>query len=84
MCLKKELFASKSAGRTELLWLVTPGVTIGQALQDAKSELAQTHPDLVDVMLGWSLMGDPAMTSNPDKAKILRVFRVGQEKGFLG
>ncbi len=34
--------------------LVTPGMSIGQALQDAKSELAQTHPELLDVLLGWS------------------------------
>ena len=32
--------------------LVTPGMTIGQAVQDAKSELAQTHPELLDVTAG--------------------------------
>jgi hypothetical protein len=45
--------------------LVTPGMTIGQALQDAKAELAQTHPELFDVLLGWSLMGDPALVVQP-------------------
>jgi hypothetical protein len=45
--------------------LVIPGMPIGQALQDAKSELAQTHPGLLDVLLGWSLMGDPALVIEP-------------------
>jgi len=34
-------------------------------LQDAKHELAQTHPELLDVLLGWSLMGDPALMVEP-------------------
>jgi hypothetical protein len=41
--------------------LVTSGKTVGQALLEAKTELAQTHPELLDVLLGWSLMGDPAL-----------------------
>jgi hypothetical protein len=45
--------------------LVRPGMTIGQALQDAKVELAQTHAELTDVLLGWSLMGDPALVVAP-------------------
>ncbi len=45
--------------------LVTPGTTIGSALQDAKRELAKTDPDLLDVLLGWTLMGDPAMVIEP-------------------
>jgi hypothetical protein len=45
--------------------MTTPGTTIGQAVQDAKNELAQTHPGLLDVQLGWSLMGDPALVVAP-------------------
>jgi hypothetical protein len=45
--------------------MVISGVAIGQALQDAKHELAQTHPELTDVLLGWSLMGDPALKIQP-------------------
>jgi len=45
--------------------LVTPGMSIGQALQDAKSELAATHPELLDVLLGWTLMGDPELVLEP-------------------
>ena len=45
--------------------LVIPGMSIGQALLDAKRELAQTHPELADVLIGWSLMGDPALVIEP-------------------
>ncbi|MCJ7435583.1 MAG: C25 family cysteine peptidase, partial [Anaerolineales bacterium] len=45
--------------------MVTPGMSIGQALRDAKLELAQAHPDFLDVLLGWSLMGDPALVIEP-------------------
>ena len=45
--------------------MVTPGIPIGLALRDAKIELALTHPELLDVLLGWSLMGDPALTVTP-------------------
>lgn len=45
--------------------LVMPGLPLGQALQDAKSELALTHPELLDVLLGWSLMGDPTLVIEP-------------------
>jgi len=45
--------------------MVTPGLTVGQALRDAKLELSQTHPELLDVLLGWSLMGDPALMIEP-------------------
>jgi hypothetical protein len=45
--------------------LVTPGTSIGQALQQAKAELAKSHPDMLDVLLGWTLMGDPALMVEP-------------------
>ena len=41
--------------------LFQPGMTIGQAVQDAKADLASTQPQLLDVILGWTLLGDPAM-----------------------
>ena len=34
-------------------------------MQDAKVELAKTHPELLDVLLGWTLMGDPALVVEP-------------------
>ena len=45
--------------------LAQPGMTLGRALQMSKRELAQTRPDLLDVLLGWSLMGDPALVIQP-------------------
>jgi hypothetical protein len=45
--------------------MVTPGMSIGKYLRYAKLELAQTHPELLDVLLGWSLMGDPALVIQP-------------------
>jgi len=41
------------------------GKTIGQALLEAKQDLAQNHPEMLDVLLGWSLMGDPALIIEP-------------------
>jgi hypothetical protein len=45
--------------------LTAPGTPMGQALLDAKIELAKTHPELLDVLLGWTLMGDPALVVEP-------------------
>jgi uncharacterized repeat protein (TIGR01451 family) len=45
--------------------LATPGMTLGQAIQDAKVQLSLTHPEMLDVLLGWSLMGDPALMIEP-------------------
>lgn len=41
--------------------LVQPGQTIGAALQAGKQELAKTHPQLKDVILGMMVLGDPAL-----------------------
>ncbi len=45
--------------------LTQPGVTIGAAIQSAKAEMALTHPNAIDVLLGWSLLGDPAVIVQP-------------------
>jgi hypothetical protein len=45
--------------------LTVPGMPMGKALTEAKTELAQTHPELLDVILGWTLMGDPALVIEP-------------------
>ncbi len=41
--------------------LAVPGTTLGEAMIGAKSELAADNPGALDVLLGWSLLGDPAM-----------------------
>lgn len=45
--------------------LVKSGTPIGLALYEAKRELAKTNPEMLDVLLGWTLMGDPALVVEP-------------------
>lgn len=46
-------------GELFMAQVVQPGITIGRAMQTAKSELANTNPGLTDVQLGWTILGDP-------------------------
>ncbi len=41
--------------------LAVPGATIGEALKNAKRAIAAGPGDLRDVLLGWTLLGDPAL-----------------------
>jgi hypothetical protein len=45
--------------------IVTPGMTMGDAILQAKHQLAATRPDLPDVLLGWTLLGDPTLIIEP-------------------
>lgn len=45
--------------------LVEPGATIGKAIVAAKRELAATQPGLADVLVGWTVLGDPALAIDP-------------------
>ncbi len=45
--------------------MVQPGMTVGMAMQTAKADLALSNPDLLDVLLGWTLLGDPTMVVQP-------------------
>jgi hypothetical protein len=45
--------------------LTQPGKTIGDAMVEAKRQLAVTDPARLDVLLGWTLLGDPAMQVQP-------------------
>ncbi len=45
--------------------LTTPGATLGAALLEAKRQLAAAYPDLADVILGWTLLGDPTLQVAP-------------------
>lgn len=42
-----------------------PGITLGEALTRAKQRLAADRPELVDVLLGVTLLGDPATVLEP-------------------
>jgi hypothetical protein len=45
--------------------LTAPGTTIGEAMLSAKQQLAASNPELKDVILGWTLLGDPALQVTP-------------------
>ena len=43
--------------------LFVPGATIGQVILEAKRELAaQGNPAVIDVLIGWNLLGDPTLS----------------------
>ncbi len=60
-----QVTSDKLLGGLLLPKLVIPGATIGEAMVEAKQELARTRPDLIDVILGWTLLGDPALVIEP-------------------
>jgi hypothetical protein len=41
------------------------GVPIGKALIQAKKQLAASQPQAVDIIRGWTLLGDPALVVVP-------------------
>ena len=41
------------------------GMSIGAALTEAKQELARQHPEMKDVILGWTILGDPTLQVVP-------------------
>jgi hypothetical protein len=45
--------------------LTRPGMTLGDAVTAAKQELAASEPDRTDALLGWTLLGDPALVLEP-------------------
>jgi hypothetical protein len=67
--------AAAVVGSTTLSWVPTarafnellapvvaqPGVRIGDALIESKRSLASSHSDVDDVVLGWTLLGDPTL-----------------------
>ena len=57
--------SERALGRLLTPRLVEPGLSIGAALQVAKAELAETHPAMADVLLGWTILGDPALVIQP-------------------
>ncbi|MEM7050958.1 MAG: C25 family cysteine peptidase [Acidobacteriota bacterium] len=56
----ERLLAQQAFGR-----MLTPGEALGRALQQAKEELRRSHPERLDVLLGWTLLGDPTLVLNP-------------------
>ncbi|HVG10269.1 MAG TPA: SdrD B-like domain-containing protein [Thermoanaerobaculia bacterium] len=54
-------------GQRYLPRIVQPGATIGDALLAAKRDLAQQHPEMRDVIIGWTILGDPALVVEPQQ-----------------
>lgn len=54
-------------GQRYLPRIVQPGATIGDALLAAKRDLAEQHPDMRDVIVGWTILGDPALVIEPQQ-----------------
>ncbi|RME43600.1 MAG: hypothetical protein D6791_15065, partial [Chloroflexi bacterium] len=57
--------SEEALGRLVIPRLTQQGVTIGAAVQAAKAELSATQPDKADVLLGWTILGDPALMIEP-------------------
>jgi len=45
--------------------LTAPGATLGEAVLAAKQAMAVKHPHRADVLLGWTVLGDPALQVAP-------------------
>ena len=45
--------------------LMQSGMTVGEAMRAAKVELAREHPEMKDVLLGWTILGDPTVQLRP-------------------
>ena len=59
-------FATDAALATLLQeWLVIPGMPIGEAVLEAKRALAAIHPEMSEVILGQTLLGDPTLVVAP-------------------
>jgi hypothetical protein len=46
-------------------WLAEPGMTLGKAIHEAKQAVASSNPEMLDVLLGWTLLGDPTLVIQP-------------------
>lgn len=57
--------ASETELAERLIPHLTSGMTIGEAVTQAKAEAAKAMPGMADVLLGWTLLGDPALRIEP-------------------
>ena len=51
----------KGLAELVLTYLTHDQMTLGDAVTQAKRVYAQTNPDALDVILGWNILGDPAL-----------------------
>ncbi|MDY7092501.1 MAG: C25 family cysteine peptidase [Acidobacteriota bacterium] len=57
--------STRALGRFLAPRIAQPGQRIGDALTAAKQDLAVTEPERLDVLLGWTLLGDPTLVVDP-------------------
>ncbi len=57
--------SERRLGRRVFERLAVPGVRLGQAVAEAKQDLATTDPHRLDVLLGWTMLGDPTLPVIP-------------------
>ena len=55
------LNSDKAIGKLFINMASQPNITIGQALLAAKQKLSEDHPEYLDVLLGYTILGDPAL-----------------------
>ena len=48
-------------GNLLLPYMTTSGITVGESILYSKQAMAANHPDYYDILLGWTLLGDPMM-----------------------
>jgi hypothetical protein len=57
--------SERAMGQQLMPLLVQPGMTIGDAMVQAKIEMAETNPEALDVIIGWTILGDPTLVVSP-------------------
>jgi uncharacterized repeat protein (TIGR01451 family) len=57
--------AERELGRLMAPLMTSRGVSIGDAMQAAKEGIGVTNPEMVDVLLGWTILGDPTLVVQP-------------------
>lgn len=57
--------SERALGELLMPLMTSKGMPLGAAMQAAKSQLALSHPEMVDVLLGWTVLGDPTVVVQP-------------------
>ncbi len=60
-----EASSDRALGLVLTPMLTEPGMTIGRAVLEAKQQLASSQPEARDVLLGFTILGDPALSIEP-------------------
>ncbi len=57
--------SERELGERMMPLMTSDGMTIGDAMQTAKKYLSYQYPEMVDVLLGWTILGDPTLMLQP-------------------